>query len=103
MKQQYEDKMMLLQQKIMSTEHERDKVLSNLGSRSAGTDDKAKKVKVEYEKKLNNLQNEMKKMQSAKKEHARLLRSQTEYERQLRTLKNEVSEMKRLKVEYYRC
>lgn len=61
-------------------------------------DENAKKVKVAYEKKLNNLQNEMKKMQSAKKEHARLLRSQTEYEHQLKTLKNEVSEMKRMKV-----
>ncbi|KAG1668931.1 Kinesin-like protein KIF21A [Nymphon striatum] len=99
MKQQYEDKMMILQQKIMATEQERDKVLSNLGSKSAGTDDKAKKIKIEYQKKLNNLQNDMKKMQSAKKEHARLLRSQLEYERQLRTLKNEVSEMKRMKVQ----
>lgn len=41
---------------------------------------------------------ELKNLQSAKKEHARLLRSQSQYESQLRALKSDVAEMKRTKV-----
>ena len=41
---------------------------------------------------------EMKKLQSAKREHAKLVRSQGQYERQVKTLKSEVTEMKKTKV-----
>jgi len=44
------------------------------------------------------LQCEVKKLQSAKKEHAKLLRNQSQYERQVEKLKSEVGEMKRSKV-----
>ena len=37
-------------------------------------------------------------MQAAKKEHAKLLKSQGEYEKQLTKLKSEVTDMKRAKV-----
>jgi kinesin family protein 4/21/27 len=40
----------------------------------------------------------MKRLQLAKKEHARLIRNQTEHENQVKTLKNELQEMKRAKV-----
>ncbi|PNF31244.1 hypothetical protein B7P43_G14007, partial [Cryptotermes secundus] len=44
------------------------------------------------------MQKEMKRLQSAKKEHARLLRNQTQHENQVKTLKNDLAEMKRAKV-----
>lgn len=60
--------------------------------------EKVKKIKEEYERKLTDMQREMKSLQSAKKEHAKLLRSQTQYESQIRTLSNEVGDMKKTKV-----
>jgi kinesin family protein 4/21/27 len=45
-----------------------------------------KKVKVEFEKKLTGLQNDLKKLQAAKKEHAKMLKNQSHYEKQLKTL-----------------
>ena len=44
------------------------------------------------------MQKEMKTLQSAKREHAKLLRSQSQYESQIKTLKFEVSDMKKVKV-----
>lgn len=44
------------------------------------------------------MQKELKSLQSAKKEHAKLLRDQSQYENQVRTLKYEVNDMKRNKV-----
>ena len=60
--------------------------------------DVAKKVKEEYEKKLRDMQNELKKLQAAKKEHAKLLRNQSHYEKQLRSLQKDLGDMKKLKV-----
>ena len=60
--------------------------------------EKIKKIKEGYEKKLMDMQREMKSLQTAKREHAKLLRNQGQYENQIRTLGNEVSDMKRAKV-----
>ena len=57
-----------------------------------------RKVKEEYERKLSNMGSDLKKLQAAQREHAKLVRSQGQYERQVRTLKNEVMDMKRHKV-----
>jgi len=64
------------------------------------TEEKAKKIKSEYEKKLNSMNKELQKLQSAQKEHARLLKNQSQYEKQLRKLQQEVTEMKKTKVPY---
>ncbi|KAI9516950.1 Kinesin-like protein kif21a [Dissostichus eleginoides] len=98
LKQQYEQKLTMLQNKIIDTQLERDKVLHNMGSVGSGTDEKAKKIKTEYEKKLSSMNKELQKLQSAQKEHARLLKNQTQYERQLRKLQLDVTEMKKTKV-----
>lgn len=55
----------------------------------------------EYERKLSEMQKEMKRLQSAKKEHARLLRNQTQHENQVKTLKGDLAEMKRAKVSLF--
>lgn len=59
---------------------------------------KVGKVRKEYQEKLDKLQNEVKKLQAAKKEHAKLLKSQGQYEKQLTKLKTDVLDMKRTKV-----
>ncbi|XP_060759025.1 kinesin-like protein KIF21A isoform X2 [Neoarius graeffei] len=98
LKQQYEQKLMMLQNKIRDTQLERDRVLHNMGSVESGTEEKAKKIKAEYEKKLSSMNKELQKLQSAQKEHARLLKNQSQYEKQLKKLQQEVSEMRKTKV-----
>ncbi|XP_058273410.1 kinesin-like protein KIF21A isoform X2 [Hemibagrus wyckioides] len=98
LKQQYEQKLMMLQNKIRDTQLERDRVLQSMGSVESGTEEKAKKIKVEYERKLSSMNKELQKLQSAQKEHARLLKNQSQYEKQLKKLQQEVSEMKKTKV-----
>lgn len=41
---------------------------------------------------------DLKKMQTAKKEHAKLVKNQSHYEKQLKTLQHELLEMKKTKV-----
>uniref|UniRef100_A0A4W4E498 Kinesin motor domain-containing protein n=1 Tax=Electrophorus electricus TaxID=8005 RepID=A0A4W4E498_ELEEL len=98
LKQQYEQKLLMLQNKIRDTQLERDRVLHNMGSMESGSDDKAKRIKAEYEKKLSIMNKEMHKLQAAQKEHARLLKNQSQYEKQLKKLQQEVVEMKKTKV-----
>ncbi|XP_053506298.1 kinesin-like protein KIF21A isoform X1 [Ictalurus furcatus] len=98
LKQQYEQKLTMLQNKIRDTQLERDRVLHGMGSVESGTEEKAKKIKAEYERKLSSMNKELQKLHSAQKEHARLLKNQSQYEKQLKKLQQEVSEMKKTKV-----
>nr|XP_043891533.1 kinesin-like protein KIF21A isoform X5 [Solea senegalensis] len=98
LKQQYEQKLMMLQCKIRDTQLERDRVLQNMNSVETGTEDKTRKIKAEYEKKLSVMNKELHKLQSAQKEHARLLKNQSQYEKQLKKLQMDVAEMKKTKV-----
>ena len=97
MKQQYEKKLTELNNRILHTQEERDKVLKNMGGKAALPETTAK-IKKDYEGKLDKLQGEVKKLQAAKKEHAKLLKSQGQYEKQLTKLKSDVIDMKRVKV-----
>nr|XP_046249434.1 kinesin-like protein KIF21A isoform X3 [Scatophagus argus] len=98
LKQQYEQKLMMLQCKIRDTQLERDRVLHNMSSVESGSEDKARKIKAEYEKKLSVMNKELQKLHSAQKEHARLLKNQSQYEKQLKKLQMDVAEMKKTKV-----
>ncbi|XP_038200194.1 kinesin-like protein KIF21A isoform X8 [Arvicola amphibius] len=98
LKKQYEEKLMMLQHKIRDTQLERDQVLQNLGSVESYSEEKAKKVKCEYEKKLHAMNKELQRLQTAQKEHARLLKNQSQYEKQLKKLQQDVAEMKKTKV-----
>lgn len=98
LKRQYEEKLMMLQHKIRDTQLERDQVLQNLGSVESCSEEKAKKIKSEYEKKLQSMNKELQRLQTAQKEHARLLKNQSQYEKQLRKLQQDVTEMKKTKV-----
>ena len=70
-----------------------------LASVESGTEDKARKIKAEYEKKLSVMNKELQKLHSAQKEHARLLKNQSQYEKQLKKLQMDVAEMKKTKVQ----
>ncbi|KAJ8372603.1 hypothetical protein AAFF_G00281100 [Aldrovandia affinis] len=98
LKLQYEQKLMMLQSKIRDTQLERDRVLHSMGSVETYSEDKAKKIKSEYEKKLSLMNKELHKLQIAQKEHARLLKNQSQYEKQLKKLQLDVAEMKKTKV-----
>ncbi|XP_030438212.1 kinesin-like protein KIF21A isoform X9 [Gopherus evgoodei] len=98
LKKQYEEKLMMLQHKIRDTQLERDQVLQNLGSMESFSEEKAKKIKSEYEKKLQTMNKELQRLQTAQKEHARLLKNQSQYEKQLKKLQQDVTEMKKTKV-----
>ncbi|KAG9352913.1 hypothetical protein JZ751_017489, partial [Albula glossodonta] len=98
LKLQYEEKLILLQNKIRDTQLERDRVLHNLMSMENYTEEKANRIKSEYEKRLKEMNRDLLKLQAAQKEHARLLKNQTRYERELKKLQAEVAEMKKAKV-----
>ncbi|XP_039605212.1 kinesin-like protein KIF21B isoform X2 [Polypterus senegalus] len=98
LKLQYEEKLILLQNKIRDTQVERDRVLQNLMSMENYTEEKANKIKSDYEKRLKEMNRDLQKLQAAQKEHARLLKNQTRYERELKRLQAEVVEMKKAKV-----
>ncbi|XP_070601259.1 kinesin-like protein KIF21B isoform X1 [Erythrolamprus reginae] len=98
LKHQYEEKLILLQNKIRDTQLERDRVLQNLSSMECYTEEKANKIKADYEKRLREMNRDLQKLQAAQKEHARLLKNQSRYERELKKLQAEVAEMKKAKV-----
>ncbi|KAK2862333.1 hypothetical protein Q5P01_001866 [Channa striata] len=98
LKLQYEEKLILLQNKIRDTQLERDRVLQNLMSMENYTEEKANRIKQEYEKRLKEMNRDLLKLQTAQKEHARLLKNQGRYERELKKLQAEVNEMKKAKV-----
>jgi hypothetical protein len=60
--------------------------------------EKVRKVRDEYENKLNMMQKEMRNLTDAKKEYQKLLRSQSSYENQVKTLRSEVNEMRQTRV-----
>uniref|UniRef100_A0A3Q3M112 Kinesin-like protein KIF21B n=1 Tax=Labrus bergylta TaxID=56723 RepID=A0A3Q3M112_9LABR len=98
LKLQYEEKLILLQNKIRDTQLERDRVLQNLMSMENYTEEKANRVKQDYEKRLKEMNRDLMKLQVAQKEHARLLKNQGRYERELKKLQGEVNDMKKAKV-----
>lgn len=105
MRQHYEEKLNVLSAKIVDTQRERDKVLANLGGTTPNTgpgNDKIKKVRDEYERKLNEMQKSLRKLQSAQKEHIRQQRELQAQETQLRNLRSELSDLKSIKIRLVR-
>lgn len=62
------------------------------------TEEKASRIKSEYEKRLKEMNRDLLKLQAAQKEHTRLLKNQGRYEQELKKLQQEVNEMKKAKV-----
>lgn len=57
-----------------------------------------RKVKMEFEKRLDTMQQELNKVNAAKKEHAKMMKNQVVYDRRIRDLSTELNEMKKIKV-----
>ncbi|XP_062546330.1 kinesin-like protein KIF21A isoform X2 [Armigeres subalbatus] len=102
MRQQYEDKLNVLNAKIVNTQKERDQVLANMSGSGivvgSAQNDRIRKVKEEYERKLSEMQRELKKLQMAQREHARQQRELHAQDAQLKTLRGELSELKQIKI-----
>lgn len=98
LKYHYESKLIQLQNQIAEIEKERDQVMIKLTQGGNKTDEKTKKVRDDYDKRIKTLLGDLKKLQDAKKEHAIAMKNQAKYEQQVKKLRNEVSDMKRQKV-----
>lgn len=98
LKHHYESKLIQLQNQIAEIEKERDQVMIRLTQGGNKTDEKTKKVRDDYDKRIKTLLVDLKKLQDAKKEHAIAMKNQAKYEQQVRKLRNEVSDMKKQKV-----
>lgn len=105
MRQHYEEKLNVLNVRIIDTQKERDKVLCNMGS-SVGiggqSNDKIKKVREEYEKKLSEMTKSLRKLQTAQKEHLRQQREIQSQDAQLKTLRSTLLELKSNKIKLVR-
>ena len=62
------------------------------------TQEKAEKIRKEFEIKLKKLSSEKDRMQKASKEHSKLLRNKSQFERQMKMLTGDLSKMKETKV-----
>ena len=96
MKLHYEEKLSLLERKIKETETERDTVLDTIHEHDKEAAQQSQKVKSDYEKKINNFKDELKKLQSAKKEHNRLMRTKVRL-----VVRVYVFHLRRLRDEYF--
>ncbi|KAH8410578.1 hypothetical protein KR009_005245, partial [Drosophila setifemur] len=99
MRMHYEEKLGVLNSKIVNTQKERDDVLLNMGtSLTAPSKDSLKRVKSDYENKISNMQRELKRLQSAQREHIRQQRELKSHEVRINTLRYELDELKFAKV-----
>ncbi|XP_050076489.1 kinesin-like protein KIF21B isoform X2 [Anopheles maculipalpis] len=107
MRQQYEKQFNLMKEKISNTERERDEVLATIGSGGLGavnnkgqssTNETAiKRVKEDYERKLNEMRRQLNQFQATNKEHLRLQRNMQVQDAKIKTLRGELAELKQAK------
>ncbi|XP_034097522.1 kinesin-like protein KIF21B isoform X2 [Drosophila albomicans] len=99
MRQQYEEKFTALTSKILNTQKERDEVLASMGSGSANNPrDNLKSVRLEYERKLNDMNRELKRLQQTQREYIRQQKELKTQEVKLKNLRAELNELKCSKV-----
>ncbi|KAM8715426.1 hypothetical protein ACLKA7_002474 [Drosophila subpalustris] len=104
MRQHYEEKLTALTSKIFNTQKERDEVLANMAGSGCGAGstnnpkDNLKAVKMEYERKLNDMNREMKRLQQTQREHIRQQKELKTQEVKLQNLRMELNELKCSKV-----
>ncbi|GBP38725.1 Kinesin-like protein KIF21B [Eumeta japonica] len=104
LRQHYEQRLQALHQQIKATQEERDKVLTSCVSSpggpaaGAGAGDKVRRVRDEYERRLADMTRELRRLQAAQSQHARLARDQAATAQELARLRSELQERKREKV-----
>ncbi|XP_072939722.1 kinesin-like protein KIF21B [Epargyreus clarus] len=94
----YEQRLDHLHEQIKATGEERDKVLASLASQASPPREKLKRVKEEYERRVAGMARELRRLQAAQREHARLQRSQAHTASQIHALRTELQNLKRDKV-----
>jgi len=72
--------------------------MNDAGNAETQSQEKTNHIRAEYEKRLSALQAELRKLESAKMEHLKLLRNQSQAEKQLKACEHDLFEMKKLKV-----
>nr|XP_049466641.1 kinesin-like protein KIF21B isoform X5 [Anopheles coluzzii] len=107
MRQQYEKQFNLMKEKISNTERERDEVLATIGNggtgamnnkgQNSGNETAIKRVKEDYERKLNELRRQLNHFQATNKEHLRLQRNMQAQDAKIKTLRGELAELKQVK------
>jgi len=68
------------------------------GNAETQSQEKANHIRADYEKRLNAMQVELRKLEAAKMEHLKLLRNQSHTAKQLKTFEHDLFEMKKMKV-----
>ncbi|XP_035916365.1 kinesin-like protein KIF21B isoform X3 [Anopheles stephensi] len=107
MRQQYEKQFNLMKEKISNTERERDEVLATIGNggmgamnskgQSSSNESAIKRVKDDYERKLNEMRRQLNHFQATNKEHLRLQRNMQVQDAKIKTLRGELAELKQVK------
>uniref|UniRef100_A0A182MUL0 Kinesin motor domain-containing protein n=1 Tax=Anopheles culicifacies TaxID=139723 RepID=A0A182MUL0_9DIPT len=107
MRQQYEKQFNLMKEKISNTERERDEVLATIGNGGMGAmnnkgqnssnESAIKRVKDDYERKLNEMRRQLNQFQATNKEHLRLQRNMQAQDAKIKTLRGELAELKQVK------
>ncbi|SPP81664.1 kinesin-like protein KIF21A isoform X2 [Drosophila guanche] len=101
MRRHYEEKLTVLNCKILNTQKERDEFLTNMVSStsvSSQSKDSLKKMKTDYERKITNMQSELKRLQHAQTEHIRQHRELKSQGARINTLRIELEQLKFTKV-----
>uniref|UniRef100_A0A182W7T1 Kinesin motor domain-containing protein n=1 Tax=Anopheles minimus TaxID=112268 RepID=A0A182W7T1_9DIPT len=105
MRQQYEKQFNLMKEKISNTERERDEVLATIGNggamnnkgQNSSNESAIKRVKDDYERKLNEMRRQLNQFQATNKEHLRLQRNMQAQDAKIKTLRGELAELKQVK------
>lgn len=99
LRKHYEQQLADLNNRIRETERERDKVLASMGQLEHIGEERLRRTREEFEKKLSSLQDEVKNLQRSRQEQGRLEREQTRKNEQLRLLRTELEDLRRYKIE----
>uniref|UniRef100_A0A182P0F1 Kinesin motor domain-containing protein n=1 Tax=Anopheles epiroticus TaxID=199890 RepID=A0A182P0F1_9DIPT len=107
MRQQYEKQLNLMKEKISNTERERDEVLATIGNgganapnhkgQNSSNETAIKRVKEDYERKLNEMKRQLNQFQATNKEHLRLQRNMQAQDVKIKTLRGELQELRQVR------
>ncbi|WKY05278.1 hypothetical protein Q1695_005913 [Nippostrongylus brasiliensis] len=97
----YEKKLTELSAQIKKMEAERDRVVMEAEARKTdkGSQEQAKRIREEYERKLADMRNEFRKLQMVEREHKRMQARQERERQELMRYQAELKELKRVKVD----
>ncbi|KAK6749392.1 hypothetical protein RB195_001788 [Necator americanus] len=97
----YEKKLTELSAQIKKMEAERDKVLMEAEAKKTdkASQEQAKRIRDEYERKLSDMRNEFRKLQMVEREHKRMQARQERERQELIRYQGELKELKRVKVD----